>query len=97
MMNLLGLGITLKGVTLSNDELRNIRRLYDTHLEDEALAQAGADRNILRHAESDGLRMLAWISKFMSKGEDPLRTLIQFAVEAGIDVSTEDFEWAATD
>ena len=37
------------------------------------LMQAGADRNMIRHAEHDGMRLVAWLAKFVPKGEDPLR------------------------
>lgn len=59
-----------------------------------ALLQAGADRNAIRHAEADGLRMLAWIAKFVPQGEDPLKTLVNLAVAVGLDVDPSDSEWA---
>jgi len=59
------------------------------------LMQAGADRNALRAAEADGLRLLAWIAKYVPAGEDPLACLIQAFVAAGCDVDPEDFEWAS--
>lgn len=61
------------------------------------LMQAGAARNATRHAEADGLRLLAWIAKYVPPGGDPLKTLVQFAVDSGIAVSPEDFHWAETD
>lgn len=56
--------------------------------------QAGADRNAIRDAECDGLRLLAWIAKFVPVGEDPLKTLIQMAIDAGFDVPPEDIDYA---
>lgn len=56
--------------------------------------QAGADRNALRHAAADGLRLLAWITKHVPPGEDPLKTLITMASDAGWDVDPSDVEWA---
>jgi len=56
--------------------------------------QAGADRNALRAAEADGLRLLAWIAKFVPAGEDPLAHLVQAAIAFGWDVDPEDVEWA---
>ena len=94
MMELLGVGATSKAVALSKSELEAIRRMYDVPPRESPFTQAGTDRNTLRHAECDGLRMLAWISRFMDQGDDPVRTLVQIAVEAGLDVSAEDFEWA---
>lgn len=58
------------------------------------LMQAGANRNALRHAESDGLRLLAWLARFVPEGEDPLKTLVQAALDAGWDVNPDDVEWA---
>lgn len=62
-----------------------------------AFMQAGADRNAIRHAQCDGLRMVAWIAKFVPAGMDPLKTLIGLAVDGGFDVSPEDIEFAECD
>jgi hypothetical protein len=59
-----------------------------------AFLQAGADRNAMRHASSDGLRLLAWIAKFVPPGGDPVKTLVQIASEAGFDVDPSDLTWA---
>lgn len=61
------------------------------------LMQAGADRNAIREAECDGLRLLAWLAKFVPTGEDPLKTLIQATADAGWDVDPADIEWAETE
>jgi hypothetical protein len=61
------------------------------------LYQAGADRNTVRHAEADGLRLLAWIAKYVPEGEDPLKTLVQLASEAGFEVDPADAAWANGD
>ena len=93
LLRLLG-GKTFKSVALTTDELRAIEKLYGFHPEDDVLYQAGADRDMFRHAEADGLRLLAWIAKYVEKGQDPVKTLIQFASESGVDVSPEDYEGA---
>lgn len=59
--------------------------------------QAGADRNAIRYAIADGLRMLAWIAKHVEPGRDPLKALVQLASDAGWDVSGDDVEWADSD
>jgi hypothetical protein len=56
--------------------------------------QAGADRNLMRHAEADGLRIVAWLAKFVEPGEDPLRALVRVFVDAGYDIDPADVEWA---
>jgi hypothetical protein len=57
------------------------------------LYQAGADRNMLRRAEHDGLRLVAWLARHVPAGEDPLKALVQAAIEAGWDVAPEDAAW----
>lgn len=57
------------------------------------LMQAAADHNMVRHATHDGLRLIAWMAKYMAAGDDPLKTFVQLAVDAGWDVSPEDIAW----
>jgi hypothetical protein len=59
-----------------------------------ALLQAGSDRNAIRHAKADGLRILAWLAKNVPAGDDPLKSVIQLAIDAGWDVDPSDIEWA---
>ncbi len=101
MIQLLGAGVTAGSVALTRDEFAAVKKLYGFELEGpqekpgvRAFAQAGADRNAIRHAEADGLRLLAWIAKFAPVGEDPIKTVVQMAVAAGFDVDPEDVEWA---
>jgi hypothetical protein len=94
MIGLLGAGFTNEYVILSKSEFRAIQKLYDVKPEDNVFVQAGTDRNVMRHAEFDGLRMMAWLAQYVEPGQDPLRTLVQLAIEAGIDVMPEDVDWA---
>lgn len=94
IMELLGVGIVAKSVALSSDEFRAVKKLYGYQPEEHPLTQAGSDRNVIREAECDGLRLIAWLAKFVPAGEDPLKTLIQIADEAGCNVSYEDISWA---
>ncbi len=57
------------------------------------LYQAGADRNVARYAEHDGMRLIAWLAKHVPAGEDPLKVLVQLAADAGWDVDPSDIEW----
>lgn len=61
------------------------------------LTQAGADRNCVREAKTDGLRLMAWLAKFVPAGTDPLKTLIQIVSQVGWDVESEDLAWADPD
>jgi hypothetical protein len=138
MIRLLG-GQRHAGVTLSNDEMRAVNRLYGykkeqpnvrppppvapvrsdfqsaweydaavrkhkTAMEAHAnwedpmqFMQAGADRNAFKHAEADGLRLVGWLAKHLQPNEDPLRVLVQLAMDAGWDVDHEDVAWASKD
>ena len=58
------------------------------------LLQAGADINAMRHASVDGLRVVAWLAKYLEAEADPLKLVVQLASEAGYDVDPEDYAWA---
>lgn len=72
------------------------KRAWDRWEDPRPMMQAGADRNALRHAACDGMRLLAWIAKHVEPGEDPLKTLVQMAIGAGFDVDPEDYGWATS-
>lgn len=55
--------------------------------------QAGADRNLIRNAKLDGLRIVAWLAKYVDKNEDPLAFLVSVMADSGMDVDHEDIEW----
>jgi hypothetical protein len=61
------------------------------------MLQAGADRNMIRHAAHDGLRLIAWLAQHVPSGEDPLKTLIQAVIQAGWDVHPGDIAYAEAD
>jgi hypothetical protein len=69
-------------------------KALDQWKDPQALLQAGADRNVTRYAEADGLRLLVWIAKYVTPGEDPLKILVQLACDAGCDVDPSDVTWA---
>lgn len=94
MIGLLG-GITYQTVAISTDEARSLERLYGFTPDEPGIMQHGATRNMLRHAEADGLRMVAWFARFIPPGEDPLKYLVQLTVERGWDITPEDVAWAA--
>lgn len=59
-----------------------------------AFLAAGDGRNMFRHAQNDGLRLMAFLARFVEPGLDPLKTLVQLVSDAGWDVDPEDVEWA---
>lgn len=96
-MALLGPGLTSGAIALTLAESRHVRRLYGHVSEAEGpgggFMQAGADRNALRHAQADGLRLLAWLARHVEPGQDPLRTLVDLACQAGWDVDPLEVDW----
>ena len=94
MIGLLG-GIIYQTVAISTDESRSLERLYEFTPDEPGIMQHGATRNMLRHAEADGLRMVAWFARFIPPGEDPLKYLVQLVAERGWDIAPEDVAWAA--
>jgi len=70
--------------------------LHDNWEDPKALLQSGSDRNAMRYAESDGLRIIAWLAKYVPVGEDPLKLVIQFAIDAGFDVNCEEVDYASS-
>ena len=56
------------------------------------LAREGAIRNLFRHAEADGLRMVAVAARYLEPGEDPVKFLLSLMDRAGWDVR-EDSDW----
>lgn len=80
-------------VSRHEDELRNHAKWQDPN----ALLQAGADRNMVRYAEHDGLRIVAWLSRYTEPGEDPMKSLIRLLMNSGIDIDPSDVTWAMSD
>lgn len=80
-------------VSRYEDELRNHSKWQDPI----ALLQAGADRNMARYAEHDGLRIVAWLSRYAEPGEDPMKVLIRLLMDSGIDIDPSDVSWAMED
>lgn len=56
--------------------------------------QAGADIGLMRYAERDGLRLVAWLARFTASGADPLKAVVELASAAGWDVDPSDCDWA---
>ncbi len=54
--------------------------------------RAGSSRNLSRWAERDGLRVMAFLSRLLETGEDPVRFVGRLCMEAGYEVPG-DPEW----
>jgi hypothetical protein len=98
MLSLVGGGMRHGGVAVTSDEYLRLCRLYGIFQEDRTtsagrFAQAGADVSVFRAAELDGLRIVAWLAKHIEPGQDPLKTIVQMAIEYGLDVDPADVDW----
>jgi len=52
--------------------------------------EAGNIKNIMREASHDGRRIMAFISKFLEKGEDPVKLIAECMSQVGFDVQLEE-------
>jgi len=81
-------------VELTREEWRRIQEVYGTEPDDNSLVQARNETASLRLAQRDGLRIIAWLSKFCEPGQDPLKVIVPLLSEAGYGVEPEDLDWA---
>lgn len=86
-----------RAVDKAQEEHKRAVELWETWTDPRPFMQAGADRNMVRHAEHDGMRLIAWLAKYVPAGEDPLKTLVQLTVDAGYDVDPSDIAWVEND
>ncbi len=54
--------------------------------------RAGSTRNLLRHVESDGLRVMAVLAPHVPDGGDPVRALLELLIEAGHECDWHGFD-----
>ena len=55
-------------------------------------ALAGAERNLDRHVAADGVRLMAFLSRFLEDGQDPVALVAQLLAEAGYDTQGAEFD-----
>ena len=58
----------------------------------ERFHQAGDDRDLLRQASGDGLRVMAFLAQFLEPGQDPVKLVVQLCADAGYDTAGCGFE-----
>ena len=58
---------------------------------------AGEDINLGCHMKRDGMRIIAYLSKWLEPGQDPMKLIVMMASDARFDVDFEDTEWADAD
>lgn len=87
-------------VGVSPEQLGALAHAYDFDLgadQDCAAAElmlAGSVRNLFRHAETDGMRVMALMAQWLKKGQDPVKLLVFLASQAGLSVGPELAEWS---
>lgn len=79
-------------VALTRDEWRALQRLYGFVDDPSRWQRLGADRNMIRHAETDGIRLLARLAKYCAPGQDPIEILAELFAAAGYDEPDESGE-----
>lgn len=81
----------------ARDKYKDAVRAWQGWEDPRIFMQARVDLNLDRCMMVDGLRIVAWLAKYAEPGEDPLKTVVQMAINSGWDVDPEDCEWAMTD
>ncbi len=87
MIDLTG-GVMHGSVGFTKDQIKRLSKVYGftTVTDKNDLEQAGGQRNLMRHVEVDGMRAMAFLSRYLEKGEDPVRFLQNAMVDVGYDV-----------
>lgn len=65
-----------KTIWAYEDAMSDYKKALERHakwVDPQVFMQAGSDRNTMRHAARDGLRLLAWLARFVPAGTDPLK------------------------
>lgn len=96
LIRVLGLGSYYQSVAFSKDQTRRLMNFYGFKDETNPLMEAGMHRNMFRHVERDGLRVMAFLSKYLEPGQDPVKLVAQLCMEAGHDVPN-DYDWIYED
>ena len=53
---------------------------------------AGAELNLDRYVAADGVRVMAFLSRFLEDGQDPVALVAQLLAEAGYDTQGAEFD-----
>lgn len=86
-------GLRIQDRDIPNYEEYTLRSWADLHqeaLDVLSMHNTGDTRNLFRHAESDGLRLMAFLSQFVEPGEDPVRMVASALAEQGYDVCLDE-------
>lgn len=92
MIELLGQYARQDGVAFTAEQVKNLKKIYDfDESDDNILTQAGDQRNLMRYVQADGMRVMAFLARYLEPGEDPVRVVQDLFMQTGFDVP--DFDW----
>lgn len=66
--------------------IRSWEKLHEATIQATNFVRTGSIRNLFRHANSDGLRIMAFLSKFCEPGEDPVQLIARVLADQGYDI-----------
>ena len=87
-ISLLG-GHCYKGVHATRAEHERVMRLYGFQHDDNVLMNAGAEVRAWREAQTDGLRLMAFLAEYLERGEDPVVYVARMLADAGYEVGVD--------
>jgi len=85
-----GAGFVHGGVAFSEDQFRE---LWEAYLPDGDPLCPGDAGLFARNVAIDGLRVMAFLSRFLKPEDDPVRVAVELAESSGSDASEEDEGW----
>lgn len=90
MVLILGVGWRSGNVAYTRDQWRRLKRFYGyDEAQPDDWQEAGAGRNLARHIEEDGARLMAALAPHLETGKDPVLTLLEMMRAAGLEMSVE--------
>lgn len=92
MFELFG-GNSYRGVAFTKSQMEDLWKYYgfDGRFNSKSdLENDGAVRNLFRHIESDGLRLMAFLSKYLEREEDPVQMIAMALSDAGFDIDFDE-------
>jgi hypothetical protein len=77
----------------NNDQLKKLKKFYKVKNSTTPLVNEGNERDMFRAAERDGFRVLTTLADLgllENPGEDPVKIILELALDLGFDVDSQD-------
>jgi hypothetical protein len=84
-----GYKIDIKKLYIEPSSPRSKKQYPRKEEDPEVLFHAGSFRNMTREIINDGIRVMAFLSKYLDKNEDPVNLVAKAFINAGYDVTDE--------